>query len=133
MTISEASCRCGALSVRCTGDPVRNSVCHCIACKQRTGSAFAWNLTFREEQVEIIGASAVFSSTSDSGGTARHHFCTTCGGTVYYDISARPGMISVPAGAFGLVDPGEPTVSVYEERMAPWLELRPKGPLERFF
>ncbi len=133
MTIREASCRCGALKARCTGDPVRNSVCHCFACKQRTGSAFAWNITFAEGEVEVSGAGATFTRTTDSGGWARDHFCQGCGSTVYYMISARPGMISIPAGAFAGADLGEPSFSIYEERMASWLELRTRGPLERMF
>ena len=32
MTTRTASCRCGALSVTVTGEPVRVSVCHCLNC-----------------------------------------------------------------------------------------------------
>ena len=40
MTTRDASCSCGQLHLTCEGEPVRISVCHCLACQQRTGSAF---------------------------------------------------------------------------------------------
>jgi hypothetical protein len=41
MTARTACCRCKQLSATVTGDPVRVSVCHCLNCKKRSGSAFA--------------------------------------------------------------------------------------------
>ena len=46
MTIRIASCSCGALTARCAGDPVRVSVCHCLACQIYTDAALA-ELTIR--------------------------------------------------------------------------------------
>ena len=40
MTAREASCSCGRIRLRCKGEPVRISVCHCLECQKRTGSAF---------------------------------------------------------------------------------------------
>ena len=41
MTTRTASCRCGQLQRDGAGDPVRVSVCHCLNCQKRSGSAFA--------------------------------------------------------------------------------------------
>jgi hypothetical protein len=41
MTTRTASCRCGALRAICEGEPVQVSVCHCLECQRRSGSAFA--------------------------------------------------------------------------------------------
>lgn len=35
----EAVCSCGQLRLIAEGEPVRVSVCHCLACQRRTGSA----------------------------------------------------------------------------------------------
>ena len=121
MTTREARCSCGALTVTAVGDPVRNSVCHCLDCKRRTGGAFSWNATFAEDQVTIGGESASYSRTSDEGFWARHHFCPTCGTSPFYAIERRPGMISIPVGAFADPDFPAPTVEVYGERRCPWL------------
>ena len=41
-----ASCSCGQLTAEVTGDPVRISICHCLACQRRTGSVFAEQARF---------------------------------------------------------------------------------------
>jgi hypothetical protein len=40
MTARYAACGCEQLQLTAEGDPVRISVCHCLACQRRTGSAF---------------------------------------------------------------------------------------------
>ncbi|MBV9881548.1 MAG: GFA family protein [Sphingomonadaceae bacterium] len=124
-TIREARCACGALSLRAGGDPVRISVCHCLDCKRRTGSAFAWNATYESGAIAVDGTHATWHTTSDEGFWARHHFCPACGVYVFYEIERRPGMISVPAGAFADPDFPPPRVDVYEERRCPWLPELP--------
>ena len=121
MTIREARCACGALAARTDGEPVRNSVCHCLECKRRTGSAFGWNATFNADQVETIGAYASFERGSDEGYWVRHHFCPNCGISVFYEIERRPGMISIPAGTFADPDFPPPRIEVHEERGCSWL------------
>ena len=43
MTTRRAQCSCGQLAAICAGEPVRVSVCHCLECKRRSGSAFSNN------------------------------------------------------------------------------------------
>jgi hypothetical protein len=121
MIVREARCACGALSARAEGDPVRLSICHCLDCKRRSGSAFSWNATYDAARVAIDGAYRSFTRSSDDGFWGRFHFCPECGVTVAYEIERRPNMISVPAGAFA--DPAlpPPTIEVYDERRCPWL------------
>lgn len=121
MTTRIARCSCGALSATATGDPVRNSICHCLNCKRLSGSAFSWNATFAEGQVAISGEHASFTRLSDEGFWGRHHFCPKCGIRVFYAIERRPGMISIPAGLFADPDFPAPTIQVYTERLCPWL------------
>ena len=130
MTRRVASCSCGQLSATTTGAPVRISICHCLACQRRTGSVFGMQARFPEAAVTVQGRSTVFARTGDEGTTARFHFCPDCGATVYYLMDAIPGMVAIPVGAFA--DPGfpPPRVSVYGERMHPWVRL-PDG-IERF-
>jgi hypothetical protein len=53
VTARTASCRCGQLTATTTGDPVRVSVCHCVDCQKRSGSAFAVQARWPAEQVRI--------------------------------------------------------------------------------
>jgi hypothetical protein len=121
MTMRVASCGCGSLTALAVGDPLRNSVCHCLDCKRRTGAAFSWNATWMADKVETDGPYDSWERSSDDGFWARHHFCPRCGITVFYEIERRPGMISIPVGAFADPDFPGPTIEVYEERRCAWL------------
>ena len=124
MPSRDAACSCGQLRLTVEGDPVRISMCHCLACQRRTGSAFGIQARFPVAQVRIDGRSSDFVRTSDEGGEARtFHFCPDCGATVFYTTSSSPDSIAVPIGAFADPTFPAPTVSVWEERRHPWLAL----------
>lgn len=116
-----ASCSCGQLTARVTGEPVRVSICHCLACQRRTGSVFGEQARFPRENVSISGASTEYVRVGDEGSRVRFHFCPTCGSTVYYEPEGLEAFLAIPVGAFA--DPGfpAPVVSVYEERMHQWV------------
>lgn len=116
-----ASCSCGQLSARVTGEPVRVSICHCLACQRRTGSVFGEQARFPRENVAISGQSTEYRRVGDEGGGASFHFCPQCGATVYYEAQGLEDYLTIPVGAFA--DPGfpAPTVSVYEDRMHRWV------------
>lgn len=123
MTDRHASCSCGQLSIRTRGEPVRISVCHCLACQKRSGSVFAAQARFPEDAVTIEGRSTEYVRVGDEGGSARFHFCPDCGATVFYRMDFAPGFVAVPVGAFA--DPGfpQPRVSVYNVRKHGWVHL----------
>ena len=128
MTERAASCRCGQLRARVTGEPVRVSVCHCLNCKKRSGSAFAVQARWPNAQVTIEGESKTFVIVADSGNRATFHFCPDCGSDVYYEIDGKfddkfNDLIAIPLGAFD--DPffGSPAYSVWEQRKHDWLAI----------
>ncbi|HQP44047.1 MAG TPA: GFA family protein [Thermoanaerobaculales bacterium] len=123
MTIRHAACSCGQLSVIVHGEPVRISVCHCLECQRRTGSAFGAQARFRKADVEIRGASTAYRRIADSGNAIRFHFCPTCGSTIYYQSEDQPELVAVPVGAFADPDFPAPWVSVYESRKHSWVGL----------
>lgn len=120
MTTRTASCRCGRLRAVCEGEPVRVSVCHCLACQQRTGSAFAAQARWPDDRIALTGERSTWVRTADSGRRATYSFCPNCGSTVAYVIEDWPGVTAVPLGAFA--DPGfpAPRFSVYEDRKHAW-------------
>lgn len=125
MTSRTAACSCGRLTLTASGEPVRVSVCHCLACQRRTGSIFGAQARFPREAVVVEGPSTVYRRTADSGNVIRFHFCAVCGATVYYVLEDAPELVAVPVGAFA--DPAfpAPRVSVYESRMHEWAGLPP--------
>lgn len=131
MPTRRAQCSCGQLSAACTGEPVRISVCHCLECKRRSGSAFSFNARWPAENVTITGTAREFTRIGDEGSRATFSFCPECGVTVHYRLDNQPGIIAIPAGTFADVSFPQPFVSVYEERKPAWVEIRAE-PLERF-
>ncbi len=123
MSEREARCQCGQLRIRTQSDPVRVSVCHCLECKRRSGSAFAVQARFPVENVQITGNAHQWSRTGDEGNTATFSFCPGCGSTVFYRFDADPTMIAVAVGAFADPTFPAPIYSVYEERRHPWVTL----------
>lgn len=123
MTNRRGECSCGNLAITCEGDPIRVSMCHCLACQRRTGAPFAQQARWTSDKVRVEGSFSQFVRKGDDGGTITFRFCPTCGATVFYDIDAMPGMIAVPVGAFA--DPGfpAPTFSVYEARKHGWVRV----------
>ena len=119
-----ASCRCGHLKATVSGDPVRVSVCHCLNCKKRSGSAFAVQARWPAEQAVIEGSSRSFKMVADRGNWATFYFWPECGTDVHYDNNGKfDGMIAIPLGAFD--DPYilSPKFSVWEERKHDWVEI----------
>lgn len=119
----EASCSCGRLRVTVAGDPVRISMCHCLACQRRTGSVFGAQAWFAVDGATIRGESTPYLRTADSGNRITFHFCPRCGATVYYLAEARPDRIAVPVGAFADPEFPAPRVSVYESRRHVWVHV----------
>jgi hypothetical protein len=116
-----ASCSCGQLTARVGGEPVRNSICHCLACQRRTGSVFGQQARFRREDVALSGVATEYVRVGDEGSRIRFHFCPVCGSTLYYEPEGLEDYLAIPVGAFA--DPGfpAPTVSVYEARKHDWV------------
>ena len=123
MTHRIASCSCGQLTAKVSGEPIRVSVRHCYACQCRTGSVFAAQARFAREAVEISGAGTDYVRVGDEGGRARFTFCPTCGTTVYYVTEGREDSIAIPVGAFAESSFPAPTFSVYEDRMHSWVTM----------
>ena len=123
-----ASCRCGQLKAAVSGEPVRVSVCHCLNCKKRSGSAFAVQARWPKDQLRVEGRSKTFVKVADSGNRGTFHFCPDCGSDVYYDIDGKfddkfNGLIAIPLGAFDDPFVMQPRFSVWEKRKHDWLEI----------
>jgi len=124
VTAHIASCRCGQLTAIASGEPVRVSVCHCLACQKRSGSAFATQARWPAEQVAIEGRSSSWVGTADSGNRVTFNFCPDCGSDVHYEIDGKfDGLVAIPLGAFD--DPyfARPHFSVWEKRKHDWVAI----------
>jgi hypothetical protein len=128
MATREAACSCGQLQLTAEGDPMRVSMCHCLACQRRTGSAFGFQARFASNRVQVVGRYSDYVRTSDEGEERTFHFCPDCGVTVFYTLEAEPDAVAVPIGAFAEPDFPPPTRSIYESRRHSWLTIN--APME---
>ena len=123
MKTRTASCNCGQLQLVTSGEPVRVSICHCLACQRRTGSPFGQQARFPADRVKLDGQSRTCVRIGDSGTPIAYHFCPSCSSIVYYRIENQPDLIAVPVGVFGDPSFPPPRISVYEHRKHPWVVL----------
>lgn len=121
MSTRLAACSCGQLTARVTGEPVRVSICHCLACQRRTGSVFGQQARFHRRDVSPSGTSSLYVRVGGEGSKVRFHFCPQCGATVYYELEGLPDHLAIPVGAFADPSFPAPRASVYEERMHGWV------------
>jgi hypothetical protein len=118
-----ATCACGQLCIVCAGEPQRVSVCHCLDCQRRTGSAFGVAAFYPRDAVQAEGRECTCRRLGDSGRGLTFHFCPDCGGTVFWEPDFRPDSIAVAVGAFADPNFPAPTKAVYEGRAHPWAKI----------
>jgi hypothetical protein len=125
MATRDAACHCGQLRLEVAGDPLAVSICHCLACQRRTGSAFGMQAGFKAEQVQVDGRFNDYARISDEADRKEHvfHFCPDCGSQVFYTEPAEPDLIVVSVGAFADPSFPPPTESGYDSRRHPWVGL----------
>ena len=117
----EATCSCGRLRIACDGEPDIVSLCHCLDCQRRTGSAFGVQAWFAEDRVSLPnGEIERHTSVADSGGSVHYGFCRSCGSTVFWRADKQPGKIAVAVGAFADPTFPAPARSIWERRQHPW-------------
>ena len=100
MTFRVATCSCGQLRANVACAPVRVTVCHCLACQRRTGSAFGVQARFARDGVHLEGEGVDFVRTGGSGRKITFTFCPRCGATVHYVLEGLEDFVGIPVGAF---------------------------------
>lgn len=108
-----ASCLCEKLCLSHEGEVTQSSICHCHACQKRSGSVYGAQVLLPKSETTISGPEAIYEHVSDEGNVVRFHFCPTCGGTLYWEITAYPKHCVAAVGCFADKDfpaPGDGSV-----------------------
>jgi hypothetical protein len=121
MVTKTGTCACGQLRVKCAGDPIMVSLCHCLDCQKRTGSTYGIGAFFPRKDVQTDGLFRTYRRESDSGFAVNFHFCPSCGSTVFWEPERRPDVIAVAVGSFADPSFPAPSQSVYNERRHAWV------------
>src|SRR5919202_833063 len=122
MATREAACHCGQLRLEVTGEPFAVSICNCLACQRRTGSAFGMQAGFKADQVQVLGLSRDYARISDEA-DRKEHVCPDCGSQVFYTEPTEPDLVVVSVGSFADPSFPPPTESGYDSRRHPWVGL----------
>lgn len=79
----EVNCRCGAVGLAITGEPIAQVYCHCDDCQSAHGAAYALNAIYPAEAVQITYGSPATSAVKT---TPRLH-CATCGTHLFTEVA----------------------------------------------
>lgn len=85
-----AARRCRRLQAQVVGEPVRVSVCLCLACRRQTGTVFGAPTLFRCETVTVVGTNTEYVLTGDEVTKATFRSCPKCGATVDRTLEGHP-------------------------------------------
>ena len=92
-------CLCGAVTMRIKSQPIGMAQCHCKGCQRASGGGHMALAFFKRDDAEITGETRSFGVQADSGNINTRHFCPQCGGRLFGENSARPGLIGISVGA----------------------------------
>ena len=93
MRTMEGGCHCGRVRFRVTADLDRVSICNCSVCTKNG----IWHLIVPPEQFELLRGKDDLSTYTFNTGTAKHHFCSSCGVKSFYVPRSHPDGFSVNA------------------------------------
>ena len=113
MTKLTGQCLCGDISFEADGEIPVMAKCHCTACRQSTGSAYAALMFMKQDDVKITGTPKTFQHKADSGNLMTKHFCSNCGTPMFTQNSSREGMLGLRAGLINEHEEFVPKANVY--------------------
>jgi hypothetical protein len=116
-------CSCGA--VRFTVDRyIYSQLCHCDACKKRTGAAYGISVVIENEDLqEFRGDVRTFTRTAESGNPVEYDFCPKCATTLRWRVAVLRNRQVLAGGAFD--DPRAFTIAgeMYTAEALPWARI----------
>ena len=108
--------------VRMFFSTVFSTICHCLACKKSTGSAFSPILGILKTDLNIDRTKLKkYESLGDSGNPIYRHFCENCGTTIYGEMSTRPNVVFLKVGTLHDSSWFKPQINTYWEQHSSWI------------
>ena len=115
-------CSCGTVrfAVR---DYLYVLVCHCDACKKRTGSAFGISVVVSNlDIVSLTGETRIFTRIAETGRPVDYVFCPVCATTIQWKIKKAPDWTIFAGGAFDDIHAMPAAGAMYSERALSWAQ-----------
>ena len=116
-------CACGA--VRFTiARHLYAQLCHCDACKKRTGSAYGISVAIEDSDLEEFhGEIRTFTRIAETGNPVEYDFCPVCATTVRWRVAALRGRQVFAGGAFDKPSAFEMAGEMYTAEALPWARI----------
>jgi len=112
MTKITGQCLCGDVTYQAEGDVLFQGHCHCVDCRQASGSPFATLVFMLKDDVKVSGETKSFSHTVDSGNTLIKQFCPNCGSQMFSGNPKNRG-VGIKAGTINEQAEVKPQFNVY--------------------
>jgi hypothetical protein len=116
-------CSCGALRFT-IARYLYAQLCHCDACKKRTGSAYGISVVIDNTALlQFRGQTRTFSRAAESGNSVEYDFCPACASVIRWRVAALQDRQVIAGGAFD--DPGafEIAGEMYTANALPWARI----------
>ena len=117
-----ASCLCGGVKFRITGELEPIQVCHCMQCRKAQGTAFATNAPVARSAFQLDSGAELLTEYESSPGKKRA-FCSRCGSPVYSRRDARPEVLRIRVGLLNEPLAVRPSVHFYTSHKANWWDI----------
>ena len=130
-------CSCGAVRFTIARHLFAH-VCHCDACKKRTGSAYGVSVAIEDVDLEEFqGEVRTFTRIGETGNPVEYDFCPVCATTVRWRVAALRGRQVFAAGAFDTPSAFEMVDEMYTAESLPCARIgceivRPGAPDEAY-
>ena len=120
-------CLCGSVKYQIKGSLGDVRYCHCLRCRQATGTAFSANARIAEDQFELLAGHDVLSGYEMGPGIHRY-FCSKCGCPAFVKLDQDPGFIRPRIGALTDDVDVNITAHVWVGSKADWHEIADELP-----
>lgn len=116
-------CSCGALRFA-IDRYLYAQLCHCEACRKRTGSAYGISVVIENAALlEFGGATRTFRRVAESGNPVEYEFCPECGSVIRWRVAGLAGRQVIAGGAFDDAGAFEIAGEMYTAKALPWARL----------
>lgn len=121
------ACLCGEVTYEITGQPRDIINCHCSRCRRHTGHFMAATGTDADSLEISEGESLRWYATAD----VEYGFCGTCGSTLFWRTSRRPGYVAIAAGTLTPPTGLKTIAAIYTDYSSDYHSFDPEVPTYR--
>lgn len=116
-------CSCGALRFTVERH-LYAQLCHCDACKKRTGSAYGISVVIENTALlEFRGQTRTFKRVAESGNEVEYDFCPACATVIRWRVAALQDRQVIAGGAFDNPGVFEMAGEMYTANALPWARI----------